>query len=251
MVIRFTHLDREYWTDLSKGVDISIPLIDRAVGPKCFYAPDFRVEAVRAGDFVGSTQEGSPVNFKNIFVNPHGNGTHTECAGHITSKPFTINQCLRIFHFVAALITVEPKIMPNLDHVITHDILNELGDFAGIQALVIRTLPNGGDKLTRDYSGSNPAYFNEDAIQFLNDKNIKHLLTDLPSIDREEDGGKLAGHKAFWGYPDFTGWEKTITEMVYVPSAIQDGLYLCNIQIASIESDASPSKVVLYPMKAE
>lgn len=251
MVIRFTHLDREYWTDLSKGVDISIPLIDRAVGPKCFYAPDFRVEAVRAGDFVGSTQEGSPVNFKNIFVNPHGNGTHTECAGHITSKPFTINQCLKTFHFVTALITVEPKIMPNLDHVITHDILNELGDFAGIQALVIRTLPNGGDKLTRDYSGSNPAYFNEEAIQFLNDKNIKHLLTDLPSIDREEDGGKLAGHKAFWGYPDFTGWEKTITEMVYVPSAIQDGLYLCNIQIASIESDASPSKVVLYPMKAE
>ncbi|MFN8338205.1 MAG: hypothetical protein U0T36_04230 [Saprospiraceae bacterium] len=64
MVIRFTHLDKEYWTDLSKGIDISIPLVDNASGPKCFYAPDFRVEAVRAGDFIGSTDEGSPVNLK-------------------------------------------------------------------------------------------------------------------------------------------------------------------------------------------
>lgn len=251
MVIRFTHLDKEYWTDLSNGVDISIPLIDNASGPKCFYAPDFRVEVVRAGDFIGSTESGSPVNFRNVFLNPHGNGTHTECAGHITSQPFTINQCLKTFHFVTALVTVEPKLMSNLDQVITHNILQELGDFGGAQALVVRTLPNDDDKLTKDYSGSNPAYFSEEAIQFLNDKKIKHLLTDLPSIDREEDGGKLTSHKTFWEYPDFTAWEKTITEMVYVPTAIPDGLYLCNIQIISIESDASPSKVLLYPMMAD
>lgn len=251
MVIRFTHLDKEYWTDLSKGIDISIPLVDNASGPKCFYAPDFRVEAVRAGDFIGSTDEGSPVNFKNLFVNPHGNGTHTECAGHITSKPFTINQCLETFHFVARLITVEPKLMPDLDRIITDDALTKLGDFGGAQALVVRTLPNGDDKLTKDYSGSNPVYFSEDTILFLNNNGIKHLLTDLPSIDKEVDGGQLAGHKAFWGFPDISGWDKTITEMVYIPSAIRDGLYFCNIQIASIESDASPSKVVLYPMKAD
>lgn len=251
MVIRFTHLNKEYWADLSKGIDISIPLIHNASGPKCFYAPDFRVEAVRAGDFIGSTEEGSPVNFKNIFVNPHGNGTHTECAGHITSKPFTINQCLKTFHFVARLITVKPKLMPDLDRIITDDVLEILGNFDDVQALAIRTLPNGDDKLSKDYSGSNPPYFTEEAIQFLNDNGIKHLLTDLPSIDREEDGGKLAGHKAFWGYPDFSGWDKTITEMVFIPSDIQDGLYFCNIQVVSIESDASPSKVVLYPMKAD
>ena len=83
---------------------------------------------------------------------------------------------------------------------------------------------------------------------FLNQQGIKHLITDLPSIDREEDGGALAGHKAFWDYPEHPANDKTITEMVYVENTIPDGLYFCNIQIISIELDASPSKIVLYPL---
>jgi arylformamidase len=34
--------------------------------------------------------------------------------------------------------------------------------------------------------------------------------------------------------------------MIYVPNSIFDGTYLLNIQIASFENDASPSKPVLY-----
>ena len=100
----------------------------------------------------------------------------------------------------------------------------------------------------RDYSGTNPPYFSTESIHWLNACGIKHIITDLPSIDREEDGGALAGHRAFWGYPDFPDLSKTITEMVYVPDSVEDGLYFCNIQIVSIESDASPSKVMLYNM---
>jgi len=33
---------------------------------------------------------------------------------------------------------------------------------------------------------------------------------------------------------------------VYVPNSIEDGIYLLNLQIASFENDASPSKPVLY-----
>ena len=40
--------------------------------------------------------------------------------------------------------------------------------------------------------------------------------------------------------------ECTITELIYVPNEIKDGLYLLQIQIASLEIDASPSKPVLY-----
>ena len=40
--------------------------------------------------------------------------------------------------------------------------------------------------------------------------------------------------------------EKTITEMIYVPNEISDGLYVLNLQIAPFENDASPSKPVLY-----
>ena len=250
MTIELFHQSIKYSVDLSEGYDISIPLNSEKAGPKCFYAPDFRVEPVVAGDFVGSTESGSPVNFKNIFINPHGNGTHTECAGHISSLPLTIHQCLKKFHFIASLISINPESVENGDLIITEDLLKEkLGQSTDYDTLIVRTLPNQESKLTRDYSGTNPSYFTTSAIQYINSLGIKHLITDLPSIDREEDDGALAGHKTFWGFPDFPDITKTITEMVFVPDSIKDGLYFCNIQIASIESDASPSKVVLYQLE--
>ena len=38
----------------------------------------------------------------------------------------------------------------------------------------------------------------------------------------------------------------TITEMIYVDNSISDGSYFLNLQIASFENDASPSKPILY-----
>ena len=73
-------------------------------------------------------------------------------------------------------------------------------------------------------------------------------MIDLPSVDAEEDGGELAAHHAFWNYPAQPRMDSTITEMIFVDDKIKDGLYLLNIQIASIESDASPSKPVLYEL---
>lgn len=248
MKIQFIHNDTKYQTDLSQGINISIPLKSDGKGPKCFYAPDFKIEPVVAGDFVGSTDYGSPVNFKNLFINPHGNGTHTECVGHITSAPFTIHDCLKKFHFVAQVLSLTPDILANGDLVITKDLLSEKINL-GTEALIIRTLPNNENKLSKDYSGTNPPYFSQDAIAFINQMGILHLMTDLPSIDREEDGGALAGHKTFWGYPSFHGKDKTITELVFVSDDVLDGSYFCNIQVAPIESDASPSKIVLYEMK--
>ena len=79
---------------------------------------------------------------------------------------------------------------------------------------------------------------------------IDHLLIDLPSVDKESDGGKLLAHHAFWQYPFNTKTERTITEMIYVPNTIYDGTYLLNIQIASFENDASPSKPLLFQMNS-
>jgi hypothetical protein len=81
---------------------------------------------------------------------------------------------------------------------------------------------------------------------WLAQQGIKHLLIDLPSVDPEEDGGRLSAHHAFWNYPQQPRLDATITEMVYVPSTIADGLYVLNLQIAPLETDASPSKPVLY-----
>jgi hypothetical protein len=78
---------------------------------------------------------------------------------------------------------------------------------------------------------------------------IRHLLLDLPSVDREEDGGQLLAHKAFWQYPHNTRTDATITEMVYVPNELRDGLYLLNLQTISLDLDASPSKPVVYAVE--
>lgn len=239
-----------YKIDLNKGTDISIPLVSGQMGPNCFYAPLFEVKPVKSGSFVGSTLLGGSVNFMNIHINPHGNGTHTECVGHITKDKYTINNCLKQFHFVAELISVFPRLTTNGDKVITKDSLLHLGKKYPTEALIIRTLPNHQEKTQSLYSGTNPTYFDPEAIELINDWGVIHLLTDLPSIDREEDGGKLASHKTFWGVPNDIKREKTITEMIFVPNEIKDGMYFINIQIISLESDASPSKIMIYPMKS-
>ena len=113
-------------------------------------------------------------------------------------------------------------------------------------AVIIRTLPNDVLKLKKNYSGKNPPYLHHDAADFLVSIGVKHLLVDLPSVDREEDDRKLLFHKAFWQFPHHIRKEATISELIFVPSDVADGAYLLNLQIASFELDASPSKPVLY-----
>ena len=92
----------------------------------------------------------------------------------------------------------------------------------------------------------------EEAATFIREIGIKHLLIDLPSVDREEDEGKLVAHKAFWNVKNTVILNEdarldcTITELIYVNDSVSDGTYLLNLQIASFENDASPSKPVLY-----
>ena len=85
-------------------------------------------------------------------------------------------------------------------------------------------------------------------MEYIVEQGIEHLLIDLPSVDRESDEGKLLAHKAFWKFPNQIREQSTITELIYVPNKVKDGLFLLNIQIASFEIDASPSKPVLYKL---
>lgn len=241
---------KNYQADLSQAIDISIPLKDGFENPNCFYAPIPEFSPVRAGTFVGSTQEGGVVNFKNVRINPHGNGTHTECVGHISKEVFTINQNLKEFHFIAKLISIYPELLENGDKIIFKKHIELALEKNEAKALIIRTLPNDDLKKKTNYSGANPTYIHHDAMEYIVECGIEHLLVDLPSVDREEDEGKLLAHRVFWKYPDNTRENSTITEMVYVPNEVKDGLYLLNIQIASFELDASPSKPMIYRLNA-
>ena len=232
--------------DLNKAIDISIPLRATADNPNAFGLAAPRFEPFRAGDFVGSVRQGGPVNCEDLFINAHGNGTHTECVGHIAHERITINQSLKQFVFIARLITVTPQVTPAGDHVITEEMLNSAAGDDLPPALIVRTLPNDDGKCSRQWSGNNPPYFEAAALAMLRERGVEHILTDLPSVDREQDEGALAGHHAWWDYPANPRLSSTITEMIYAPDSVGDGEYLLNIQIAALETDASPSKPVLY-----
>ncbi len=247
MTIKYSYHDKTYSVDLSKGIDISIPLVHGQEGPNCFYAPFFETEPLKAGDFVGDTRKGAPVNFYNVRLNPHGNGTHTECVGHIAVERISINTVLKNCHFIAELITIYPQHLDNGDRVITLRQVEEI--IAGhdpCTGLIIRTMPNHTDKMTRMYSGNNPPYIEHEAIAKIVENGFVHLLVDLPSIDREEDGGHMIGHKTFWNYPQEINIERTITEMIYVLDTIKDGRYFVNLQIPPFELDVASSRVFLF-----
>ncbi len=195
--------------------------------------------------WVGKVSEGASVNFNDIYFNPHAHGTHTECVGHITEGFHSVNKALTQFFFLAEVISVTPQ-KKGEDLVITLEGVQNLLNGKSPEALIIRTLPNADSKKEKQYSHSNWPYLEEALAAYLSEIGVDHLLIDLPSVDKEKDEGKLLAHKAFWNYPNATRHHATITEFIYVPDAVEDGAYLLNLQIASFENDATPSKPILY-----
>jgi kynurenine formamidase len=231
--------------DLSKPLDISIPLRASEDNVNAWYVDAPKSEPVRTDDWVGSVKEGGDVNFNTISFNPHAHGTHTECVGHITEEVYSINQNLKQFFFYAELITVVPEKIGD-DYMISKKQLQSIIGNKKREAIIIRTLPNFKEKLHKQYSHTNPPYLEEAAAIYLREKGIEHLLIDLPSVDKEKDEGKLLAHNAFWNTAGKIRKQATITEFIFVANSVEDGAYYVNIQIAPFENDATPSKPILY-----
>ena len=157
----------------------------------------------------------------------------------------SIHQNLQQFFFLAEVVTIPPEAKEG-DFVITRRQLQYALGNKKREALVIRTLPNLQDKKAMRYEHTNPPYLEEDAAIYLREKGIKHLLIDLPSVDREQDEGRLLAHKAFWNTAEKLRLDATITEFIYVPNKVKDGAYFLNLMIAPFENDATPSKPVLF-----
>lgn len=243
------HKNIEIEVDLNKPISISIPIRNGSNNPNCYWADEVKFEVIRAGDFVGSVAEGGSVNYQKLTITPHGNGTHVECFGHITNSGTTVSSQLKNYHFYAQLISLEPEESSDGDFIIQMNEQLSALSFEGVKALVIRTLPNNKEKLSRAYSGTNPPYLSKELIEFIVSKGIEHLLIDLPSLDKEIDGGVLAAHNAFWGLPDNIRTYSTVTELVFVPDNISDGNYLLNLQTIDLEMDAAPCKPILYEIE--
>lgn len=234
--------------DLSKPLDISMPLQATKDNANAWYIGQPKIEPVIIDNWIASVKEGADINFNNIYFNPHAHGTHTESVGHITEKFYSINKHLKRFIFTAELITVAPEVVGE-DKVISKKQIQYLLKRKLPEAIVIRTMPNTKDKKKKQYSHTNWPYLTEEAALFIREKGIQHLLIDLPSIDKEKDEGQLLAHKAFWDVNGKIRKESTITEFIYVPNKVEDGSYILNLQIAPFENDATPSKPILYKIE--
>lgn len=261
--------ENSYRIDLDEPLDISITMNFNSGQPNAYGVEKARSTACESGEIVGDTRRGGSCNFEQISFIPHCSGTHTECVGHITDARISIVECLRDAFVSAILVSVEPEnaretaddypFEPNEnDRLITRQSLEKAlakikRTLPNHESLIVRTLPNDDGKLTRTYLDEIPPFFSNDAMNFLREKNFKHLLVDLPSIDRIFDEGKLSNHRIFWNVKpgafevdEQSLIHQTITELIYVSDEIIDGEYFLNLQIAPFAADAAPSRPLLF-----
>lgn len=238
---------------LGKAHDLALP-VQFGKGVAEFGSTHANKTPFAVDGFVGDVRAGGSCNCEMLTFSPHLHGTHTECIGHIVKETVRVHEILKDELLTAKLVRVSPQSaercgesykpdLRNDDRVITSAMLKEKID--GVKALVIHTGWQPGEK--------NPPYFTEQAMAYIVRCNIEHLLVDMPSIDRIDDDGKLTNHHLFWELPDGENQlagrapsAKTVTELLRVPQHLPDGAYVLNLQIAAFDSDAAPSRPILY-----
>jgi kynurenine formamidase len=273
--LRLVAGDAELRVAAERAVDLSIPLDFDGPQPNHFGAPPARARPLAADGFVGDTRRGGSCNCDVLELTPHCNGTHTECVGHVTGERLSVAERAREPLLNALVLSVETPVAEQCDEtadpapqpgdrLVTaaalHDAAVRLehdGPTGAIDALVIRTLPNDETKRHRRYEGPElPPFLSLEAIAWIVGRGVRHLLVDLPSVDRSHDEGRLAGHRAFWGLPPGATTaakakrpEATITELIYAPDDVPDGRYGLSLQIAPFRLDAAPSRPLLFPLE--
>ncbi|MFI5212050.1 MAG: cyclase family protein [Ignavibacteria bacterium] len=269
MQVEFVINKIKYSIDSGHPIDISIPLDFKGEQPNIYNAEKASSKACEIGSFIGDTRRGGSCNFEEYRLIAHCNGTHTECAGHITDERISIQKVLKDAFIPTTLITIEPEKALDTpdsydpkknesDRLITCRILKDALESAEpgfLEGLVIRTIPNDNSKKSRKYMDTLPPFLSKEGVEFIVKLGVKHLLLDIPSVDRAFDEGKLSAHHIYWNIEqgshsvDSGNYSpKTITEMVYAGNEVMDGPYLLNIQIAPFVSDASPSRPVLFQL---
>jgi arylformamidase len=262
--------DREFSVDLSRpAADLAVPLEFAGPQPRHFGAPRASARAFEAPGFNGSVERGASCNCELISLIPHCNGTHTECAGHLTRQRLDAWRAAPMGLAPAVLLSVsaeraaasgeDTRPPPEAaDLLVTRRALERAWPRAvpfTAEALIIRTLPNTPDKRARDYTAQTPPYLSQQAAQWLVDRGVRHLVVDLPSIDRVHDEGRLTAHRIFFGLPAGSAElaaaaraDATVTELAFIPEAARDGAYLLQLQLPALGGDAVPSRPLLYAL---
>lgn len=263
---------------LSLAIPVEFQQLDKNINdvkqPNHFNANLASRSPMQGGGFIGDTEQDGSCNVNELIINPHCNGTHTETIAHICDASAQLSLKISDISVVplmpCVVISVKPEQVKNTiqgdsytpqlmenDKIISRLMLTEaLADYKNnqLQSLVVRTFPNSESKKYQIYNQNNqPAFFTRDAILYLNEKGIEHLLVDLPSLDRLHDDGLLTCHHLFWQVIEGSHQaspnsllHKTITEMAFIDEQICDGFYFLNLQTPAFINDAAPSRPILY-----
>jgi kynurenine formamidase len=254
---------------LDRGVSLAIPVDFNAAGPRHFGAGAPSVKPFAVGDFSGSVATGASANCSTITLTPHCQMTHTESVAHLTRESGDAWRVVPRGLLPAVVVSVIPEPAREssessdpqpwgTDTLITRRRLRAawpMGKMIEPVAAVIRTLPNDAGKRTRNYTDLLPPYLTREAVAWLVEKRIEHLVLDVPSVDRTHDEGHLVGHRLFFGLPpgstargDAARSRATITELAFIPDEVADGPCILALAVPAIGGDAVPSQPIVYPL---
>ena len=274
MQVTITLADKSYQvnTDFGHSLAIALDFQQSNNQPNHFGAAPALATPMQVTGFIGDTEQGGSCNVNELTFNPHCNGTHTETIRHICDADNALSVSIAALELPplmpCALISITPiaasatndDYTPSLaanDKIISRAQLEQqLAPYHDLQlqCLALRTLPNSDEKCQANYNANNqPAFFSRDAVLYLNERGVEHLILDLPSLDRLNDDGLLTCHHLFWQViagahqPSPNSLiNKTITEMAYIDNDISDGFYFLNLQTPAFINDAAPSRPMLY-----
>lgn len=276
MIVHFDYGLKRYQADLSRPISIAIRQSFGSRQVNHFNAERARCQPVRMGEFVGSTRLGGSCNVDQVSLIPHCNGTHVEHVGHIVNSvdgnplshvpPLMLAILLSVEATGAAQVSeaYRPPLDP-FDRVVTAGSLQaaraNLKSIGPVSAagLILRTLPNDENKMEVQYAEKpSPPFLTVDAIEWIIERGVEHLLVDFPSIDRVHDDGRLTNHHLFWEVaeqhhelPAGAMPLRSITELIFVPGDVADGVYLLNLQFPDWATDAVPARPLLFRVHAD
>ena len=265
MQLVIKHNNTIYKIDSKYSSDISIPYNFNGPQPNFYDVNPGQLHPLEIDNLIYSVSSGASCNVPEISLNIHCTGTHTEHVGHLLNNPGSVSEKLDDIIMPAGLISVRaiPFIHCNDTYhvevdenemVICKKFLSSEFDKVmkyDISSLIIRTLPNNRSKKYLTYSENIPPFFTNDAISFLIEKKIKHVIVDVPSLDRINDKGILGNHRIFWSSSSNTINElnenstSTITELAFIPNNVLDGFYFLSIQLPHFRCDAAPSRPII------
>jgi arylformamidase len=261
---------RRLQADFAAAHSLALPQGFDGTQPHWFNTPPAHSAPVGLPGFSGAVATGASCNCQTLRLTPHCDGTHTECAGHLTRGALHVMDVAPRELLPALLVSVLPETTAQCGessepapgsnaHLISRRALDAAwpaaGPFAPL-ALIVRTLPNDPRKTHRNYRREPAAFLSREAAEFIVARGIEHLVLDVPSADRSDDGGRLCAHRIFFGLPagstalrEVRRPQATITELAYADDAVPDGHCLLMLQLPALRGDAVPSRPLLYRLQ--